>query len=124
MITLTEPKVVNSVLGSTAPADAINYDKLVLSPMNFDPIAKRINGTVNLRSSTTPDMQPISGSFTLDAGSGLLQMEIRDVGFYHKRTLTAGQITSLQNLINNTQRDTEQGFISVGVFSGTWSAGV
>jgi hypothetical protein len=124
MITLTEPKVVNSVLGSTDPAHAINYDRMVFSPMNFDPIGKRISGSVVLRSTASGDMQPIAGTFNLDVNTGLLQMEIRDVGFYQRRALNSGQITALQNVLNNTQRDIEQGFITVGAIAGTWSIGI
>ena len=121
MITLTIAKQVNSVLGNEAAL--VGYDRLVISPLTFDPQALTIRGTIRLTSIASPDMQPIIGSLDINTSQGKLQIEVQQIDFYRRITLSGGQITTINGLITNAQNSIESGLITLGVIAGTQSTG-
>jgi hypothetical protein len=122
MITLTNPKQIEAVLGGSS---LVNYDKLVLSPFNMvpHPTQRRIDGQLKLTSTVNPNMVEIRGTLTIDLATGILEVTMDRVDFYHRALLTAGQITSVQNIMNAAQNSLEAGLISIGVIAGTQSTG-
>src|SRR5688572_7241082 len=98
MITLTTPAQINSVLGGNAP---VGYDKLVLSPFTMDPVQGTVHGTLRLTSNASPDMQAITGTLSI-VGSTLI-VEVAQLDFYRRITLSAGQRTSVTGIIANAQ---------------------
>ena len=120
MITLTLARQVLSVLGGSATTA---YDKVVLSIIHFDTANKRIDATLNLTSTTTPTMQPLQGRLLIDINSSTLEIEIGKIDFYRRITLSAGQKTSVQNIIDGAQNPLEAGLVTLGVIDGTQSAG-
>ena len=121
MITLTTPSEVLSVLGGTT---RIAYNKFVIAPMNIDPVNKKIDAQVSLTSTAAPEMQPIQGSLRIDLVSGLLTIAVSQLDFYRQVTLTAGQKTAIQNVIDAAQNSLESGLVTLGIIAGTQSAGV
>ena len=122
MITLTTPPQINSILGGNAP---INYDKLVIGPFTLDPVilSQGVRGTVRLTSTANPTMQPILGTLSINASTGLLTIEVGQLDFYRQLQLSGAQLTSVQTIITNAQNALESGLISLGVLSGTQSGG-
>jgi hypothetical protein len=122
MITLTNPIAVKTTLGGTT---TVNYDKLVLSPfvMTPHPTNRRVAGDVKLSSTANSQKPDIIGNFKIDLATGVLEIEVERVQFYERIVLTAGQITAVQNIINNAQNALEQGLINVGVVAGIQSVG-
>jgi hypothetical protein len=121
MITLTTAPQINSVLGGTVP---VQFDRLVLSPLNFEAVAQTISGTVRLSSTAAPDMAPITGRLWVDVKAGVLEVEVGQIDFYRRIKLNAGQITAVQALISTAQTSVEQGLVSLGIIAGTQTAGV
>lgn len=122
MITLTTPPAINSVLGGNAP---VAYNKLVIGPFTLDPVtlSNGVRGTVRLTSTASPTMQPINGTLTIDASTGVLTIEVAQLDFYRKVQLSGAQLTSVQNIITNAQNSLEAGLVSLGVIAGTQSTG-
>lgn len=120
MITLTTPASINSVLGGNSP---VAYPKLVLVPMNLDPINRTISATVRITSTTNPDMQPIMGTLNINAVSGLLEIGVPQLDFLRRVSLNASQKTAVETIINNAQNAMESGLITLGVIAGTQSTG-
>ena len=120
MITLTTPAQINSVLGGTVP---VAYNKLVISPLTFDAAALIVSAGLSLTSTTNPDMQPITGSLTINTSQGKLQIEVPQLDFYRRITLSGPQIVTLNALISSSQNSVESGLISLGVIAGTQSTG-
>lgn len=120
MISLTTPAQINSVLGGNAP---VNYDKLVLSPFTLDAIANTVSGTLKLTSTGNPDMQPITGGLKVVVGAGELVIEVPQLDFYRRVTLSAGQQQSVQTIVRNAQNALEAGLIGLGVIAGGQSTG-
>lgn len=121
MITLTTPAQINSVLGGNVP---VGYDKLVLSPFTMDARVQTLRGTLRLTSTSAPDMQPIDGSLSIDATTGILEVSVPQLDFYRKVRLSGAPNQSVQTLITDAQASIENGLISLGVISGVRSAGV
>lgn len=120
MITLTTPAQINSVLGGNTP---VSYDHLVISPLTYDIAALTILATIKISSSSNPTMQAILGRLTVNASTGFLEVEVQQLDFYRRIQMSAGQITSVQTMINNAQNAVEAGLVSMGVISGVQSTG-
>lgn len=120
MITLTNPKQVNSVLGGT---DTVNYDKFVLQSITYEVVTGRINGQIRITSTGVPGMTPIIGTLVI-APNGLLTVEVQQLDFYRQMTLTGPQNAAVQAMIRDAQSALESGLITVGVVAGVQSAGV
>ena len=120
MITLTTPAQINSVLGGNTP---IGYDHLVLAPFTMDPFTRKIEGTIRLTSTTNPEMETVFGRLSIDLGPGVLVVRVEQVDLMRRIQLTPGQITAVQNILNNAQNALEGGLITVGVVAGAQSAG-
>jgi hypothetical protein len=121
MITLTTPASINSVLGGNT---LVNYDKLVITPFTMDPLTGVINAAVRLTSTGTPSMQPITGSMRVNIPANELIIEVTQIDFFRRVALSAGNITALNNLMESALAQIENGLVSLGVISGTRSAGV
>ena len=87
------------------------------------PVASR-RTTPKKLSTTTPTMQPLQGRLLIDINSSTLEIEIGKIDFYRRITLSAGQKTSVQNIIDGAQNPLEAGLVTLGVIDGTQSAGV
>ena len=120
MITLTNPKAINVVLGGTAMVD---YDKFVLSSITHNPVAMIINAAIRITSTTDPNMQAISGSLSINTASAVLTIEVPQLDFYRQISLTGPQNNAVQTIIRDAQNDLENGLISVGVVDGTQAPG-
>jgi hypothetical protein len=120
MITLTNPKPVNSVLGGT---DMVDYDKLVLSDITHDPVAMTTRAQIRITSTAEPDMQLISGSLIVNTATAVLTIEVRQLDFYRQIALTGPQNASVQALIRDAQDALENGLIAVGVVDGVQAPG-
>lgn len=122
MITLTTPPQIQSVLGGSAP---VGYDKLVISPFTYQPHPQNpvISATLKLTSTAQPSMPLITGSMNIDVTGATLEVIVERLDFYQKKTLTAGQQTSIRNQIDSAQNALESGLITLGVVAGTQSAG-
>jgi hypothetical protein len=120
MITLTTPAQVNSVLGGST---LVAYDHLVLSPLSHDPMALTITGTIRLTSSASPDMQAITGSLSVNASTGKLEVSVQQLDFYRRVTLDPTAIQAVIGMIQAAQNAVEQGLVGLGVIAGTQSTG-
>jgi hypothetical protein len=122
MITLTTPPEINSILGGSAP---VAYNKLVIGPFTLNPVtlSNGVTGIVRLTSTGSPTMQPINGTLSIDASTGVLTIEVGQLDFYRKVQLSGAQLTSVQNIIANAQNSLEAGLVSLGVIAGTQSTG-
>ena len=121
MITLTNPKLVNSVLGGE---DTVAYDKMVLDQIRYITSgSKVVTANVRITSTTQPSMQEINGSLKIEIGTSTLTIEVAQLDFKSRLTLTGGQVTSITNLITNAQDALENGLITVGVVDGTQATG-
>ena len=118
MITLTNPQLVKSVLGGT---DTVGYDKLVLSPITYNPQTLGLSANVRITSTSVPTMQQISGSLEIQGNT--LTVEVAQLDFYRKITLTGGQVAAIQTLIRDAQNALEAGLITVGVVAGIQAVG-
>lgn len=121
MIIITDVKQVNSILGNDAAQVA--YNRIVLSPITFDPKALTISAVVRVTSVASPDMQEILGRLDINASTGKLLVEIPTLDFYRRITLSPGQITTVTGWLTTTQNTIEAGLISVAVMAGVQSAG-
>jgi len=122
MITLTNPKQVNSILGNDAAL--VGYDRFVLSPITFIVKGAQVNAGIVLTSTASPEMTPISGSLAINLTTGVLEITIPQVTFFRRVTLSGGQITTVQGWMNSAQTNLEQGLINVTALAGTQSAGI
>ena len=122
MITLTTPPQINSVLGGSAP---IGYNHLVVAPFTLDPfnLQSGVRGTIRLTSSASPQMQPITGTLTINASSGILTIEVSQLDFYRQVQLSGPQITAVLAIITNAQNALEAGLVTLGVIAGVQSTG-
>jgi len=121
MITLTNPKLVNSVLGGT---NTVAYDKMVLDQIRYITTGtKTITANVKITSTSEPNMQPINGSLSVELGSGVLTIEVQQLDFYRQITLTAGQNTAVTALVTDAQDALEAGLLTVGVVDGVQETG-
>jgi hypothetical protein len=120
MVTLTTPAQINSVLGGNVP---VNYDHLVLSPLTYDPVALTITGVIRLTAVAFPDMQPILGRLAVSASTGKLEVEVAQLDFYRRITMSPAQIAAVNTMISNAQNAVENGLISMGVIAGAQNTG-
>lgn len=120
MITLTTAHQVNSVLGGNTP---IGYNHQVLSPFTMNPVTRKIESQIRLTSIQNPEMDVILGSLSIDLGPGVLVIKVEQLNFQRRVQLSAGQITSVQNILNNAQNALESGLITLGIVAGVQSTG-
>ena len=120
MITLTTPHDINSILGGNAP---VPYNKLVISPFTMDPVGQSLAGTLRLTSTTTPSMQPITGTLRVGATAAELIIEVPQLDFYRRLDLTGPQRTAILNQIEAAQAQLENGLVLLGVIAGIRSTG-
>lgn len=121
MITLTNPTLINTVLGGTAQ---VGYDKFVLSSIIYDPVAMALRSTVRITVSAQPNMQPITGSLSVNCATAVLTIEVPQLDFYRQITLTGPQNDTVMTQIRNAQNALEAGLVSLGVVLGTQATGV
>ena len=120
MITLTSPAQINSVLGGNAP---IAYDKLVIAPLNIDPVLQSITGQLRLTSTSNASMQAIKGTLRIDVPSAELLIEVAQLDFYRRIVLSSPQNTAVLAIIEAAQKGVEDGLVSLGVIVGARSVG-
>lgn len=120
MITLTTPEQINSVLGGSVP---VSYDKLVISPINFNPISQSISANMVLTSTSKPSMPSIQGNLSISLVGGAYTVQVPNI-VTQNGTLTAGQITTVQGWVDSSQANIENGLVSLGLVVGTRTAGV
>jgi hypothetical protein len=121
MITLTTAPEINSILGGNAP---VPYNKLVLGPFTLDPVGGAVNGTLRLTSTTSPQMQAIRGTLTINIAQNTLTVEVAQLDFYRQVQLNVGQVNSVNTIITNAQNALEAGLVSLGVIAGAQTTGV
>jgi hypothetical protein len=123
VITLTTPKAVSIVLGGAA---TVNYDKLVVTQISYDTIAKQITGQCKVVCTADAAQTPLVGNFTIFPQNAPATISISIPLFPFTRTinLTAPQITSVLGWFDTNQAQIEGGFISVGEVAGVQSTGV
>lgn len=120
MITLTTPASINSVLGGNTP---VAYNKLVIGPFTFDPIAMTVNGQLRLTSTTATEMQAIPGTLSITTATARLEIAVPQLDFFRRVALTGPQNAACQDIIRNAQNALESGLISLGVIAGAQSLG-
>lgn len=123
MITLTTPPTINTVLGGATP---VAYGKMTLTNIHVHPPTRKIEADVQLVSTTVPEMPAITGSLTIDlvGPPPVLVITVSQLNFYRRLLLTAGQITAVQTIIDNTVNPMESGLITLSMVAGTQTAGV
>lgn len=119
MITLTSPASINSVLGGNVP---VSYNKLIINNINLDTVTRVIRGNLVLTSTGNPDMQPITGSLSI-VYPNFVEVSVQQLDFYRRIVLSPGQQNAVVNLVGDFQNSLEAGLISLGLISGTQSAG-
>lgn len=119
MITLTTPPAIKTVIGGSTTT---TYDKLILSQITYDTVARTVNGLIRLTSTAAPDMTPMSGRFKIQGT--LLEVEVEQLDLYRRVTLTAGQRDAVYGYITAAQSQLENGFVSLGVIAGIQADGV
>lgn len=120
MITLTTPSQVRSVLGG---ASTVNYDKFVLSQIIYDTVNMKVSAEVSITSTASPDMQAINGRLIVTLATGKLEIQVDQLDFYRRISLTGPQSTFVQDQIRTTQNALEAGLVSLGVIAGTQATG-
>lgn len=120
MITLTTPKSVNNVLGS---ATTVSYDKVVITSLSYDIVAKLISGAIKLVSSTIGSQTPIIGTVTISVSSATATVLFPTLAFSSTVALSGPQTTSVQGWFDTVQAQVEGGLVSVGIIAGTQSTG-
>jgi hypothetical protein len=122
MITLTNPKTVNNVLGGTA---TVAYDKFVATSITYDILNKKINGTVRVTCTADSAQTPLYGTFVIapQAAPAILQVDIPNVPFFRIINLSATQQTTVNGWFTSDQNTIEAGFISIGAILGTQTSG-
>ncbi len=120
MITLTIPSAVKSVLGGST---TINYDKFVLSSIVYDTVLQTMTCAVRITSAANPDMQAVTGRMMANVATAKLEIQVDQLDFYRRISLTGPQNTAIQTQIVNAQNACESGLITLGVVAGVQSAG-
>lgn len=120
MITLTSPAQIQSILGGNAP---IAYDKLVISPISFNPISQSVAANLVLTSTAKPAMPALSGNLSITLPGGAFTVQIPNL-FSQSGTLTGPQVTSVQGWVDTAQANLENGLIGINLVAGTRTAGV
>ena len=119
-ITLTTPASLNTILGGNTLVD---YDHVVLSPLNFNPVENTVSSTVRITASGDPEMDVVIGSLSINVGQGKLTFQVPQLDMVRKMQLSAPQITAIQTIMSNAQDALESGLISVGVIAGVQATG-
>lgn len=122
MITLTNAVPINVVVGGNTQ---VQYNKLVVAPFAMDGIRQRIDATVVVTATGTPEATPITGTLTIDIpGGNLFLLRIPDLDITLRKVLTSPQATAIINAIETSQAAIENGLITLNAVAGTRSAGV
>ncbi len=122
MITLTDSKQVNSILGNNAAL--VNYNRFVLHPITWHTKSAQVTAGIVLTSTVSPDMTPIAGALNINLTTGVLEIGIGQVDFFRRVTLSGPQISTVQGWMNSSQNSLEQGLIDIAAIAGTQSVGV
>ena len=120
MITLTTPKAINSVLGANT---TVSYERMILSHIEIDTVAQTISCAVTLISTSVPAQQRINGSLFASVTGLFLDLQIPQISFFKKITLTNPQATNLLGQIQTAQNQIEAGLVTLAVVAGTQSTG-
>jgi hypothetical protein len=120
MITLTTPPAVKSVLGG---AGTVAYDKFVLSSITFDTVDMSVMANIRLTSTASPDMQPIMGRLHVTLGNAKLEIQVDQLDYYRRLTLTGPQSSALQDQIRAAQNMLETGLINIALVAGVQATG-
>lgn len=120
MITLNAPPAVTSVLGGTG---TVSYDKFVLESINYNTVNMVVQAQVRITSTANPDMQAITGQLTITVGTGKLEIQVNQLDFYRRISMTGPQSTYVTDQIRATQNALEAGLVSLGVIAGTQATG-
>jgi hypothetical protein len=89
----------------------------------FDTVNMTVAGVIKLTSTSAPDMQPINGRMTINLATAKLEIQVDQLDFYRRITLTGPQSTFLQDQIRGSQNALEGGLVSLGLISGTQATG-
>ena len=120
MITLTNPKLVNSILGGS---DTVGYERFVLRHIVYDSIKKSVSSQIEITSTSEPTMQAIAGRLEIDTAASTLKIEVQQLDFYRQITLTGAQTSYVRQLVIDAQDALEAGLISVTVVDGIQTSG-
>ncbi len=120
MITLTIPRLVNSVLGG---ATTVAYDKFVLGVITYDVMNMTARSNIVITSTTEPTMQALDGSLLVNTATAVLTIQVEQLDFYRQITLTGPENAAMQDFIRTAQNSLEAGLISVNVLDGTQAPG-
>ncbi len=121
MITLTNPVKVPASLGGLA---TLNYDKLVITSINADPVNGTITAQVRLTVSGDTAQPPILGTLSISTINNVFALlEIPTLGFYHSISI-GGALSVIQGWITALQNNIEAGMVSTGAITGTQTTGV
>ena len=121
MIILTNPVLINSVLGGT---DMVGYDKFVLYSITFDANNNSVRASIQITSTVQPEMQTITGQLIILTASNSLAIEVPQFDFYRKIALTAGQKNTLIAQVTAAQDDLESGLLTLNLLDGVQTSGV
>ena len=120
MITLTNPTLINSILGGTA---TVAFDVLRLSQITHTTEPEKVNAVVEITSTADPGMSALRGTLTIDSVSGALAIEVPQLDFRRQITITEAQKNFMAGLVNDAQDALEAGLITVNVVDGVQASG-
>lgn len=120
MITLTTPPTINATIGGN---NQVAYNKLVLAPITLDVLAQTVSGEIVVTSIAQPTMTPLKGRFQFRLGTSELLIEVSSLDIIRRVVLTGPQVAAIQNQIEASQAQFENGLISLGVVDGVRTAG-
>lgn len=121
MITLTTPPQIRSVLGGATTA---SYDRFVLSNITYSPRSKTLTASIEILVSSDAQMNPVTGTLSVDLNSKYLQINVSQLDFYRRVLMSNAQITTVQGWIDASQAQVESGLVSLGLIDGVQAAGV
>lgn len=121
MITLTTPPGIFTVLGSGA---TVPYDKINLTGITADPIAKTIRAQVQASASGDPSGTVIQGNLDISVPNSKLSISLPPVDFHRTITLTAGQKSFVSGMISDLQDALEGGLVTLALVDGVQATGV
>lgn len=121
MITLTTPPQVTSVLGGGSKT---SYDRFVLSSITYSPRSKTLTASIEILASADAQMNPITGTLTVDLNTKYLQITVSQLDFYRRVLMTNPQVSTVQGWIDAAQAQVESGLVSLGLIDGVQAVGV
>lgn len=113
-IALTTTEQVRSEIGG---AGAVSYDRLRMISIVVTP-PDTIVATVELFLSSDASKPALRGTYTMLAGTSIARLEIERLGLETGVSMTAGQVTTVQNHISSHVADIEAMMITLGLAAG------